>query len=92
MNLPPMEPAKLQITSEQMDSICCDACGHEYFKQVLILKRISKLYTGTTKDKVVIDRLINTHIWDVEDASKWVAEDSNRYNYDIKTTESKKEK
>ena len=53
MNLPPMEPAKLQITPEQMDSICCDACGHEYFKQVLILKRISQLYTGTTKDKVV---------------------------------------
>jgi hypothetical protein len=40
MNLPPMEPAKLQITPEQMDSIFCDACGHEYFKQVLILKRI----------------------------------------------------
>jgi hypothetical protein len=53
MNLPPMEPAKLQITPDQMDSICCDACGHEYFKQVLILKKISKLYTGTTKDRVV---------------------------------------
>ena len=54
MNLPPMEPAKLQITPEQMDSICCDACGHEYFKQVLILKRISKLYTGTIGGKFIL--------------------------------------
>jgi len=46
----------------------------------------------TTKDKLVIDRLINTYSWDVEDASKWIGEDSNRYNYDIKNTDLKKDK
>lgn len=39
----------------------------------------------TTKHgKPIIDRLINERKWDVEDASKWVTEDSNRFNYDIK--------
>jgi hypothetical protein len=38
----------------------------------------------TTKyNKLVIDRLINERQWDVEDADKWVTEDSDRYNYDI---------
>ena len=32
----------------------------------------------------LIQRLINTHKWDVEDASKWVTEDSDAYNYGIK--------
>jgi hypothetical protein len=32
---------------------------------------------------LVIDRLINERQWDVEDADKWVTEDSDRYNYDI---------
>lgn len=40
----------------------------------------------TTKHgELVIDRLINERQWDVEDASKWMTEDSNRYNYDINT-------
>jgi hypothetical protein len=34
---------------------------------------------------MVIDRLINTYKWDVEDTGKWVAEDSDRYHYDIET-------
>jgi hypothetical protein len=53
MNLPPIEPAKLQITADQLDGVCCDSCESEYFKQVVMLKKISKLYTGTTKDKIV---------------------------------------
>jgi hypothetical protein len=47
----------------------------------------------TTKDKLVIDRLVNTHLYDVEDASKWVTEDSNKFYYDIREkTSSEKEK
>lgn len=53
MNIPPIEPTKLQITADQMDDVCCNSCDSEYFKQVIMLKRISKIYTGTTKDKVV---------------------------------------
>jgi len=41
----------------------------------------------TTKKTMVIDRLINTYKWDVEDAGKWIAEDSDRYHYDIETRE-----
>jgi hypothetical protein len=38
----------------------------------------------------LIERLVNTRKWDVEDASKWTAEDSNRYNYDIVKTPKEK--
>lgn len=44
------------------------------------------LFEPSTVTKVgqhLIDRLVNTRKWDVEDASKWTTEDSNRYNYDI---------
>ena len=38
----------------------------------------------TTKPgKPVINRLINTRKWDVEDASKWITEDTDSYHYDI---------
>jgi hypothetical protein len=38
----------------------------------------------TTKPgKPVINRLINTYKWDVEDATKWITEDSDAYHYDI---------
>lgn len=36
-----------------------------------------------------IDRLVNSRLWDVEDGSKWTTEDSNRYNYDIKSVDPK---
>ena len=40
----------------------------------------------TTKPgQLVIDRLINEHIFDVEDAAKWTTEDNNSYFYDIKS-------
>lgn len=41
----------------------------------------------TTKKDLVIDRLLNTQKWDVEDAAKWMTEDSERYNYDIENSE-----
>jgi hypothetical protein len=37
----------------------------------------------TTKKNLVIDRLLNTHKYDVEDADKWITEDSDRYNYEV---------
>jgi hypothetical protein len=38
----------------------------------------------TTKyGQLVIDRLINEKSWDVEDAAKWMTEDSDRYDYDV---------
>lgn len=38
----------------------------------------------TTKEGNLIDRLINTQQWDVEDATKWRTSDDNRYYYDVK--------
>lgn len=37
----------------------------------------------TTKSGNLIDRLINTRQWDVEDAAKWMTSDDDRYFYDI---------
>jgi hypothetical protein len=39
----------------------------------------------TTKDGTLIERLINTRLWDVEDADKWRTSDDNKYFYDIET-------
>ena len=42
----------------------------------------------TTKPgEFLIDRLSNSRKWDVEDASKWITEDSDRYYYDINQKE-----
>ena len=37
----------------------------------------------------LIDRLVNSNLWDVEDTTKWKLEDSKRFNYDIKNSEGK---
>lgn len=40
----------------------------------------------TTKPNGVgIDRLVNTRLWDVEDAAKWRTSDDDRYEYDVVT-------
>jgi len=31
----------------------CESCGHEYFKEVVLIKRVSKLYTGSSEDTLV---------------------------------------
>ncbi len=46
----------------------------------------------TTKTEPVIDRLINTHLYTVEDADKWVTEDTMRYRYEIDFTPHHKSK
>ena len=37
----------------------------------------------TKKGESLIDRLINTKIWDVEDGDKWITSDDDRYDYDV---------
>lgn len=39
----------------------------------------------TTKKGTLIERLINTRLWDVEDADKWRTSDDDRYEYGIDT-------
>lgn len=47
----------------------------------------------TTKPTGVdVERLINTQIWDVEDASKWLTSDDDKYHYTIDQNIEKKKK
>ena len=39
----------------------------------------------TVKKDFVIERLLNIHTWSVENAPKFITEDSEKYNYEIKT-------
>ena len=39
-----------KIDLRQQPTITCDSCGSEFFKEVVILKRVSKLLTATPKD------------------------------------------
>ena len=39
-----------KIDLRQQPTITCDSCGSEFFKEVVILKRVSKLLTATAKD------------------------------------------
>ncbi len=39
----------------------------------------------TTKDGNLVKRLVNTRLWDVEDAEKWRTADNDDYHYDIQT-------
>jgi hypothetical protein len=49
--------------------------------------------TTKTEGGLLIDRLVNTRKWDVEDADKWTSEDSNRFYYsDSKDSEAKTNK
>ena len=43
-------------------------------------------YTTKT-DKKLIQRQINTHKWNVENANKWMSDDTNNYHYDIHQTD-----
>jgi hypothetical protein len=42
----------------------------------------------TKPNQNVIDRKLNSHIWSVEDTSKWMLSDDDRYNYEITKNES----
>lgn len=37
----------------QAKDVKCDECKNEYFNEVLIIKKVSKLLTGTAKDQIV---------------------------------------
>ena len=46
----------------------------------------------TTKTGTLIERFINTKLWDVENAHKWVTSDDDRYEYEIKKVDENKGK
>ena len=41
----------------------------------------------TKKGQVLIERLVSDDIWGVEDGSKWLTSDDDKYDYDITNTD-----
>ena len=42
-----------KIDLKQQPTEVCEKCGHKYFKEVVLIKRVSKLYTGSSEDTLV---------------------------------------
>jgi uncharacterized Zn finger protein len=42
-----------KIDLKQQPTEVCENCGSEYFKEVVLLKRVSRIYTGSSEDTLV---------------------------------------
>jgi len=42
-----------QISLKEQPTIVCEVCGSEYFKEVTMLKKVSRLLTGSPNDTIV---------------------------------------
>jgi uncharacterized Zn finger protein len=42
-----------QISLKEQPTISCEVCGSEYFKEVTMLKKVSRLLTGSPNDTIV---------------------------------------
>lgn len=42
-----------KIDLRQQPTVICENCGSQYFKEVVILKKVSKLITGSSEDTLV---------------------------------------
>jgi len=42
-----------KIDLRQQPTVLCENCGSHYFKEVVILKKVSKLITGSPEDTLV---------------------------------------
>ena len=48
-----MEDLLPKIDLKEQPTEVCENCGSEYFKEVVLIKRVSKLYTGSSEDTLV---------------------------------------
>jgi DNA-directed RNA polymerase subunit RPC12/RpoP len=44
---------KPKIDLRQQETIACSDCGSKYFKEVVLLKKVPKLLTGSHEDTIV---------------------------------------
>jgi uncharacterized Zn finger protein len=44
---------KPKIDLREQPTVTCENCSHEYFKEVIILKKVSRLLTGSSDDTLV---------------------------------------
>jgi uncharacterized Zn finger protein len=44
---------KPKIDLKQQPTIACESCGNIYFKEVTLIKKVSKILTGSSDDVIV---------------------------------------
>jgi uncharacterized Zn finger protein len=44
---------KPRIDLKQQPTVTCEDCGTKYFKEVVLLKKVPKLLTGSSEDTIV---------------------------------------
>lgn len=44
---------KPRIDLKQQPTVTCEDCGSKYFKEVVLLKKVPKLLTGSQEDTIV---------------------------------------
>jgi len=44
---------KPKIDLKQQPTISCESCGNIYFKEVVLIKKVSKILTGSSEDTLV---------------------------------------
>jgi uncharacterized Zn finger protein len=44
---------KPKITLKEQPTISCESCGNIYFKEVVLIKKVSKIMTGSSDDVIV---------------------------------------
>lgn len=47
------EILKPRIDLKQQPTVTCEDCGSKYFKEVVLLKKVPKLLTGSSEDTIV---------------------------------------
>ncbi len=48
-----MDIAKPKIDLKQQPTVVCEKCGSKYFKEVVLIKKVSKILTGNSEDTMV---------------------------------------
>jgi uncharacterized Zn finger protein len=41
------QPQNLNISLDQTTAVTCDSCGHSYMKEVMLMRKVSGILTGT---------------------------------------------
>jgi len=47
------EILKPKIDLKKQPTVVCEKCGSKYFKEVVLIKKVSKLMTGSSEDTLV---------------------------------------
>jgi DNA-directed RNA polymerase subunit RPC12/RpoP len=52
-NLINTEKSLPKIDLKEQPTVTCEECGSKYFKEVVMIKKVSKLMTGSSQDTIV---------------------------------------